>query len=262
MGRWRLLRLGIHNASMNMAIDEAVFRARGRNLVPSTIRFYLWNPSAVSIGRFQRIEEEVWVDNCRKFGVDVVRRISGGGTVYHDSRDEITYSVVATKEDLEAHDVAMIYSKICNGLVKAAGLLGLRPDLSEGNLDACPNLTVDGKKLSGNAQCHKGGVVLQHGTLLLDVNLERMFTFLRVPWLKTPTEAIAVAKRKITSLKNELESETSIEHIERALVTGFQEALDIELVEDRLATPELKSAKKLSEEKYDTHDWNFHGRNG
>lgn len=262
MGRWRLLRLEIYSASMNMAIDEAVFRARGRNLVPSTIRFYRWNPSAVSIGRFQRIEEEVRLDDCRKFGVDVVRRISGGGAVYHDSKDEITYSVVATKEDLEAHDITMIYAKMCSGLVKAAELLGLRADLSEGNLNACPNLTVRGKKLSGNAQSHKGGVVLQHGTFLLDANLERMFTFLRVPWAKTHMEAVSVAKRKITSLKNELGSEIPMEHVERALVDGFQESLNVEFVEDRLTTHELKFAKKLREEKYDAYDWNFYGKNG
>jgi lipoate-protein ligase A len=96
---WRLLKLETHNAYMNMAIDEAILDARINGIVPNTVRFYRWNPSAVSIGKFQNIENEVYLENCLKHGVDVVRRITGGGTVYHDVEGEITYSVVASKDD-------------------------------------------------------------------------------------------------------------------------------------------------------------------
>jgi len=258
---WRLLKPETYNAFMNMAIDEAIMKARIENHVQNTLRFYCWKPSAVSIGRFQNIENEVQLDNCRKHGVDVVRRITGGGTVYHDSEDEITYSVVANKKDLEAPDITTVYAKIYAGLAEAVNILGLRADFNKGNVKTCPNLMVNGKKISGSAQSHKRGVVLQHGTLLVDVKLEKMFTFLHVPWARTCMEVVGVAKRKITSVKKELGRHVSVEEVKEALVKGFQKALNIKLVEGKLTLHEKELSEKLCKEKYATVDWNFHGRN-
>ena len=92
MTTWRLLKLKVNDAFANMAIDEAIVNARVEGLVSNTIRFYQWEPSAISIGRFQDVFNEVQVETCRRLGVDIVRRISGGGTVYHDVEGEITYS--------------------------------------------------------------------------------------------------------------------------------------------------------------------------
>ena len=260
MAVWRLLKTETYNASMNMAIDEAIMKARIENHVQNTLRFYYWKPSAVSIGRFQNIEKEVQLDNCRKHGVDVVRRITGGGTVYHDSEDEITYSVVANKKDLEAPDITAVYAKIYDGLAEAVKILGLRADFNKGNVKTCPNLMVNRKKISGSAQSHKKGVVLQHGTLLVDVDLKKMFTFLRVPWAKTCMEVVGVAERKITSIKKELKRHVSVEEVKEALVKGFQKALNMELVRGELTLCEKELAEKLCKEKYATDDWNFQGR--
>lgn len=260
MAVWRLLKLETYNAFMNMAIDEAIMKARIENHVQNTLRFYCWKPSTVSIGRFQNIEKEVQLDNCRRHGVDVVRRITGGGTVYHDVEDEITYSVVANKKDLEAPDITAVYAKIYAGLAEAVKILGLRADFNKGNLKTCPNLMVNGKKVSGSAQSHKRGVVLQHGTLLVDVELEKMFTFLRVPWAKTCMEVVGVAERKITSVKKELGRHVSVEEVKEALVKGFQKALNMKLVRGELTLYEKELSEKLCEEKYATDGWNFHGR--
>jgi len=260
MAVWRLLKLETYNAFMNMAIDEAIMKARIENHVQNTLRFYCWKPSAVSIGRFQNIEKEVQLDNCRKHGVDVVRRITGGGTVYHDSEDEITYSVVANKKDLEAPDITAVYAKIYAGLAEAVKILGSRADFNKGNVKTCPNLMVNGKKISGSAQSHKKGVVLQHGTFLVNVELKKMFTFLRVPWARTCMEVIGVAERKITSIKKELGRHVSVEEVKEALVKGFQKALNMKLVKGELTLYEKELAKKLCKEKYATGDWNFHGR--
>ncbi len=259
MDNWRLLKLETHNAYMNMAIDEAILKARIENLIPNTLRFYCWKPSAISIGKFQIIENEVHLDNCRKHGVDVVRRITGGGTVYHDAEDEITYSVIASKQDLEAKDVTAVYAKIYAGLAEALKILGLTADFNEGNLKTCPNLTVNGKKISGSAQCHKRGVVLQHGTLLLDVDLEKMFTLLRVPWAQTCIEIVNVAKNKITSIRKELEKNVSPMEVYQALIKGFQKTLNIQLKDGELTSYERELAEKLYKGKYSTDDWNFNG---
>lgn len=243
-----------------MAIDEAVLTAKIENRVPNTLRLYCWKPSAVSIGKFQVIENGVQVDNCKKLGVDVVRRITGGGTVYHDAENEITYSVVADKASLETQDIAAVYAKIYAGPVETLRILGITADFNEGNAKTCPNLTVRGRKISGSAQCHKSGVVLQHGTLLLDVNLKRMFTLLRVPWAKTCMEVVNVAKDKITSINDELGRAASMEKVSQAWIEGFQKGLNMKLAAGELTSYERELAQRLCTKKYGTDNWNMQGK--
>ncbi|MFQ6086430.1 MAG: biotin/lipoate A/B protein ligase family protein [Candidatus Bathyarchaeia archaeon] len=258
---WRLLKLETNDAFTNMAIEEAIVTARIEGLVPNTLRFYRWNPSAVSIGRFQDVFNEVNVENCRSHDVDIVRRITGGGTVYHDFEGEITYSAIAKEEDLGTQDVVVAYNTICNGLIEAAKILGVKANFDPGDPRNCPNIAIDGKKISGSAQFHKGGVLLQHGTFLLDVDLTKMFTFLRVPWAKTITDVICVAKERITSIKHELASNISVERAYQALIKGFQKAFDTEFNEEEtLTTYEQKLAETLRKEKYATNEWNLGGK--
>ena len=98
MTNWRLINLATHDAFSNMAIDEAILNARLRNEVPNTLRFYRWKPSTVSIGKNQSISTEANIYECEKAGVDIVRRITGGGAVYHDYEGEITYSIIVKQE--------------------------------------------------------------------------------------------------------------------------------------------------------------------
>src|SRR5208337_1140863 len=118
---------------MNMAIDEAILSARIEGYITDTLRFFSWKPSAVSIGKFQKVENEVQLENCKQRGIDVVRRITGGGTVYHDAEDEITYSVVASKENLKASDIPDVYERIYTGLTTALRILGVTADFNEGS---------------------------------------------------------------------------------------------------------------------------------
>ena len=161
---WRLIISEDNNAGVNMAVDEAIFRARIKNLVPNTLRFYTWRPSAVSIGKFQKMENEVHLDNCRQLGVDVVRRITGGGAVYHDSKGEITYCLVANKAELKVKSIMETYQRVYYGLVETLRLMDITVDFNEGDMSMCPNLTINHKKVSGSAQAHKKGVIIQHGT--------------------------------------------------------------------------------------------------
>jgi len=94
---WRLLNFQIYDIFENMAIDESIFHETIKNKKPPTIRFYSSHPAAVSIGYFQDIRKEVNIEKCRKAGVDVVRRITGGKAVFHS--DEITYSIVAGDQE-------------------------------------------------------------------------------------------------------------------------------------------------------------------
>jgi len=257
MDDWRLLKLKTRNAFMNMAIDEAVLTARIAGRVPNTLRFYRWKPSGVSVGRFQEVSEEVHVENCRRHGVDIVRRITGGGAVYHDSEGEITYSVVVHEQDLGSKDVVSAYNRLCRGLVEAAKNLGVRADFCPGNPKHCPNITIDGRKFSGSAQARKKGVLLQHGTFLMRTGLEKMFTFLEVPWANSLDDVLRVAQKRLTSIEQELESSVSTEQTYEALVEGFQKALKAEFMEKALTDYELNLANELCRGRYATDGWNF-----
>ena len=82
-----------------MAIDEAIMISRSKNIVPNTLRLYSWKPSAVSIGVFQNVKDEINLDYVNKSGLNVIRRITGGGSVYHDELGEVTYSIILNEND-------------------------------------------------------------------------------------------------------------------------------------------------------------------
>jgi lipoate-protein ligase A len=261
MGVWRLLKLETEDAFTNMAIDEAILTARIAGKVSNTLRFYKWKPSAVSIGRFQNLSSEVHLENCRKYGVDVVRRITGGGAVYHDQDDEVTYSVVVDGKSLGCADMDMFcaYKAVCGGLIEAIKILGTNADFNSIDQKQCPNITIKGRKISGSAQSYKRGILLQHGTFLVGIDHEKMFTFIKVPWAKTLLDLLEVSKKKLTSAKQELESQISTEETYQALVRGFEQALKIQFVEEELTSYERKLAEKLRRNKFSTEDWNFKG---
>jgi lipoate-protein ligase A len=166
--KWRIIDFTENDAFMNMAIDEAVSESVAAG-GPPTIRFYGWNPDAVSIGYFQSLEKEVDTARCAAEGVDVVRRRTGGGAVYHDHAGEITYSVIA-KETLFPKDILASYRLICGWVMDSLALIGISPEFKPIN-----DIIVNGKKISGNAQTRRNGVLLQHGTILYSLDVDRMF---------------------------------------------------------------------------------------
>ena len=259
MDTWRLIPLVTHNAAMNMAIDEAILTARTTNQVPNTLRLYRWQPSAVSIGKNQNPTVELYVDNCRKMGVDIVRRISGGGTVFHSAGGEVTYSVIAQTANI-GNTIPATYQRIYVAVTDALRLLGIPADYNTGDVKNCPNLTVEGKKISGSAQVLRKGVVLQHGTLLLDVDFAEMFQLLRVPWANSCMHVAAVAKRKITSVREVLGHAVSPETASNALIAGFKNAFCIQLAVGELSAYESELAERLYKEKYAVDSWNFDGK--
>jgi lipoate-protein ligase A len=260
MNTWRLIPLSTNDAFRNMAIDEAILNARVSAQVPNTLRFFRWQPSAVSIGKNQNPEDEVYLDVAKQLGVDVIRRISGGGTVYHDFEGEITYSVIAKTSDIGSNDITTVYTKIYEAITDALRLLGVPADFSSGDVKNCPNLNVNGKKISGSSQTITRGVVLQHGTLLLSVDLEKMFQLLKLRNVCC-TQAVDIAKRKITSIQDELGHCVFPETVVNALEQGFKAIFKIQLEEDELTLNEVEIANKLYKEKYLTREWNFSEKN-
>jgi lipoate---protein ligase len=256
MDTWRYLPLATNNAAMNMAIDEAILNARIAGEVPNTLRFYHWQPSAVSIGRNQNPLNEVYLETAEQLGVDVVRRISGGGAVYHDFEGEVTYSVIAKTNDLGTADITTVYTKIYGAITDALRLLGVPADFSSGDAKNCPNLTVAGKKISGSSQTISRGVVLQHGTVLVKADIEKMFKLLKLKDLDCALAA-DIGKRKITSIQTELGHKISPDTVANALAQGFKAIIKIQLEQAELTPKEKEIATKLYKEKYTTKKWNL-----
>ncbi len=250
--RWRLLDTGASDAYYNMALDEAIATARSKNLVPNTIRFFRWKPSAVSIGYFQSMTEEVDVDACRSMGVDYVRRITGGGAVYHDYNGELTYSIMVNEDHkMIPRDILKSYGVLCKGLVLGLKSLGIPAEFKPIN-----DIVVEGKKISGNAQTRRLGVVHQHGTILREVNPKVMFSLLKVPSEKIRDKLIKSVEERVTSINKYLGREVSFDELKRALIRGFEDALNIELVEGEVTEYEERLASELKE-KYSSEEWNF-----
>jgi len=249
---WRLLDTNAHDAYYNMALDEAIAVARSKGLVSNTIRFFRWKPSAVSIGYFQGMEDEVDIAACKSKGVDYVRRVTGGGAVYHDYDGELTYSIMVNEDHrLVPRDILKSYEVLCSGLLCGLNLLGVPAEFKPIN-----DIVARGKKISGNAQTRRMGVVHQHGTILREVDPAAMFSLLKVPSEKIRDKLIQSVKERVTSINTYLGREVSFEELRKAFEEGFEKTLDIRLAEGAIIDYESRIGLDLRE-KYVSKEWNF-----
>ncbi len=243
--RWRLLPFTRQPAALNMAVDEAVAEGIRSSGSPPTIRFYGWEPSAISIGCFQSLQDEVDVVECRRRGVDVVRRRTGGGAVYHDRDGEITYSVIAP-EGLMGPDIPASYREVGGWVMDALASLGLEPRFAPIN-----DITVGGRKISGCAQTRREGVFLQHGTILYSLDRGKMFSLLKVAKEKVTDQGISSPEARVIAL-SEISSATRDD-----LLAGLQRSFcrGKEWYERPLAPSEAARAVELVRERYARAEW-------
>lgn len=242
---WRLLPEGQFDAATNMAIDEAIQERVAAGADP-VIRLYRWEPAAVSIGYFQSLDREVDVQACEAAGIDYVRRRTGGGAVYHDPAGELTYSVIAPEETYPA-DVEASYREICGRVLDGLSRLGVDAEFAPIN-----DVELDGRKLSGNAQTRRDGVVLQHGTILYDLDPENMFTALSVDDAKLADKAAEAARERVATVSSV--TDASMDDLRAAMIEAFTAGREYRVGEYRQA--ELDRAETLAAEKYRTEAWN------
>ncbi len=238
----------IGDAFMSMAIDEAILRLNAEGRAPNTVRFWRWLPSTVSIGCFQSVEREVDFGVAQRRGVDIVRRITGGGAVFHDHDGELTYSVVCSQKDVPA-DIIESYKIICGGLVRGFDRLGLRAEFKPVN-----DVQVNGKKISGSAQTRRWGSVLQHGTVLVSPDVRLMFELLKVSPEKISDKFIASVYERVTTVERELGRKPTFDAVRAVMVDGFTDALGAEFVEGELTQEELELAEQLKPN-YASTEW-------
>ena len=239
----RLLRTGPNNAYWNMAVDEVLMNSVRKSSTETPIlRLYGWSPSAVTIGYFQSVEQELNVENCKKTGIEFVRRVTGGGAVLHDS--ELTYSFITKKHP---QNILESYRLICDPIVSCLVKLGFK----EPKFVPLNDVLVDGKKVSGNAQTRKEGILLQHGTILLDVDIEKMFSVLKIPEQKIQDKLINNVKERVRGLNR------TFEDVSAALEQAFSTKFAAKLVVDKITSQECRASQMLIETKYGTQAWNW-----
>jgi lipoyl(octanoyl) transferase len=264
---WRILPFRKAGAEENMAVDEAVFRESIRKKSPPTLRFYGWKVPALSIGYFQDYEKEVDEDACRRFGVEIIRRPTGGKAVLHEQ--ELTYAVVAGADSpLFPPDILKTYRVISNCIAKGLAEFGIRAEMKtdgrrapDGTLrSSCfsfPSryeLLVGGRKICGSAQMRSHGAFLQHGSLLLAFDPLRTCAVM-LPHRNMERDA-DLLRNAVTSVEEQVGSPVEEEELCRVLREGFEQVLGIRLREGRLTPEEEGLVDELMTKKYGGGGWN------
>jgi lipoate-protein ligase A len=236
----RVLETGCNPGAWNMALDETLLKDLVDHDTP-ILRLYGWQPPCVSIGYFQSMEEEVDVLKCGTMGVDVVRRITGGGAVLHEF--ELTYTFITKNYPA---NILESYELICEPVVLCLNRLGYNAKYVPLN-----DIVVDNKKVSGNAQTRKNNTLLQHGTILLAVDIEKMFSMLKVPSEKIKDKMIKDVNARVTGINK------SFEEVASNLKESFAELFGAQIITDTLCTKEKKDTEKFAIEKYSSRQWNW-----
>jgi lipoate-protein ligase A len=246
---WRLI-IDEGNVYWNMAVDEAMLLLRDSNIIPNTLRLYVFKPSAVTIGYFQRVEDAVNLEFLRSNNIGFTRRISGGGSVYHDANGEVTYSVVASIKDISTN-IMDSYRIICSGIIYAIKEFGLNADFIPIN-----DVVINGRKVSGSAQSRRKNALLQHGTLMYNTDLMTLSKSLRAPKEKLSVHKVTSILERVTTISRELGRTVSKDEVISALIKGFSKALNTDFYRGHYTREELELANKLIE-KYRSVEWVF-----
>ncbi|HDT9061777.1 TPA: lipoate--protein ligase family protein [Staphylococcus pseudintermedius] len=263
---WHFMNTGSHHPYYNMALDEALLNFVSRGEIDPVVRFYTWNPPTLSIGYFQRLSKEIDIEKVKEKGYGLVRRQTGGRGVLHDK--ELTYSVIVP----EAHPdmpqtVTEAYRVISGGLLEGFKSLGFdahfavprskeeREKLKQPRSSVCfdaPSwyeLVVEGKKIAGSAQTRQKGVILQHGSILQDVDIDDLFDMFIFKNERLKAKMKEAFLEKAVAI-NDLSNETiTLAQMEVAFKEGFKKALDIEFKPLELTVAQQDEVKAL-EEKY------------
>lgn len=242
---WRLIKDGTASGSFNMAVDEAILRARKTEEVPSTIRFYSWDKKYISVGYFQQLTPDI-VSFCQQHDIGLVRRLTGGGCVLHD--EEVTVSIIFSKKEIRHLLASSEYYRIISECVQTAlAGVGVKTQLYMGesslsassyfcfNQPAKYDVMVSDKKIFGSAQFRSQDIILQQGTLRMKRGAYAEFG--------ERASSLADAIADLPAPKNNLA-------IYDILAKGFEQRLQIRFMPDTLTGNEKQLAEQLQYEKY------------
>ena len=233
-----------NNPRYNLALEEYVLK----NLDGEY--FFLWqNEPTIVIGKHQNTISEINLDYVEKKGIHVVRRMSGGGAVYHDLGN-INFSFIQEKKDLADFD----FSFFTRPIVDLLGELGIKAEFNSRN-----DLAIDGKKFSGNAQYIFKKKILHHGTLLFNSEMDELVNSLKVSKDKIESKGLKSIKSRVANIKDYIGEDSKIKEVSDFKVALFEHMKNrMEEFEEYVLTEnDKKEIEKLKKEKYDKWEWNY-----
>jgi lipoyl(octanoyl) transferase len=271
---WKFVDSGYGSPSFNMALDEALLEWNSKGAFSPVIRFYGWNPPTLSIGYFQKVEKEINIEAVKNQGIGFVRRPTGGRGVLHEH--ELTYSVIVPEShSMMPNTVAEAYRVISEGILKGFHQLGLEayfavPETTEEReLLKSPHsavcfdtpswyeLVVEGRKVAGSAQTRQKGVILQHGSILLDMDEDKLFSLFKYSNERVMERMKKSFKNKAVAINDLTSNRISMEQAKEAFKKGFEEGLNINLEPYELNQTEIDYVNQIAKERYESDEWNF-----
>ncbi|MBR1966160.1 MAG: lipoate--protein ligase [Lentisphaeria bacterium] len=229
------------DSAFNLALEELLVRESDEEI------FYLWqNAPAVIIGRNQNTLAEINSDFIRAKNINVTRRNTGGGAVYHDLGN-INYSYITNFEEGKSINFADFAIPIIKTLAES----GIHAEFSGRN-----DILIDGKKISGSAQSRIGSRILFHGTMLFDVNIEDLVNSLNVSGIKISGKGIASVRSRVTNIKEHFSQNINVKDFINSISTSLRRQFN---VTQDYVVPEkiIQEAEKLAQTKYRTWEWNY-----
>jgi lipoate-protein ligase A len=231
---------------MNMALDEALTLRVGRGDRPPTIRIWGWSSPCVVLGRFQSVKNEVDENAAHELGIQIVRRISGGGAMFIEPEGAITYSIYAPDEIVAGMTFPESYAFFDAWVVAALRELGV-----DASYEPLNDITSTGGKIGGAAQVRRGGAVLHHTTMAYQMNIPLMLKVLRIGQEKLSDKVISSADKRVGPLRQQTDLPRDV--IIQRLIASFRDRYD--LIDDALQQEELVEAARLVETRFGTRQW-------
>ncbi|MCG1508791.1 lipoate--protein ligase family protein [Staphylococcus epidermidis] len=268
---WNFINTGSKNPYYNMAMDEALLNFVSRGEIDPVIRFYTWNPATLSIGYFQRLQKEIDIDKVKEKGYGLVRRQTGGRGVLHDK--ELTYSVIVPESHPNMPStVTEAYKIISQGLLEGFKNLGFetyfaiprskeeRDKLKQPRSSVCfdaPSwyeLLVEGRKIAGSAQTRQKGVILQHGSILQDIDIDDLFDMFIFKNERLKAKMKENFVQKAVAINDISNQHITLNEMENAFKSGFKKGLNIDFKPLELTEKQKEEVQEL-EEKYRSEAW-------
>lgn len=243
----RVIDTGLRGGRENAAFSRALIEARNAGRIPETIRFQRFRPCAL-VGVHQMLSHEVRLEYCRAHGIEVGRRITGGGGLYLDE-GQIGWDLVLERRRFGT-DLAAASAAICGAAAAGLRRLGVAAEFRPRN-----DIEVGGRKISGTGGLVDGPTLFFQGTLLLDFDAARMIEVLKVPVEKLARRDLDDARRRVVSLRELLGEVPPLEEVYAALLEGFRERLGLQPVWDSPTPFEESLARRIFEEEIGTDDY-------
>ncbi|RIP34246.1 lipoate--protein ligase family protein [Staphylococcus gallinarum] len=270
---WNFINTGSNDPYYNMALDEALLNFVSRGEIDPVIRFYTWEPATLSVGYFQRLTKEIDIEKVKEKGYGMVRRQTGGRGVLHDK--ELTYSVIVPESHPDMPStITEAYRVISEGLLQGYKELGLeayfaiprskeeRDKLKQPRSAVCfdaPSwyeLVVEGRKIAGSAQVRQKGVILQHGSLLQDVDVDDLFDMFIFKNDRLKEKMKKAFVDKAIALNDISEKNFTIAEMEIAFEKGFKKGLNVDFKPLTLTEAQQEEVNELIQ-KYKSDEWNY-----